>query len=178
MTEKYAGVGEAIRAGEAKPDKLAALRETMLSFKNNTRGGNRREVETIIKTLNVVLAEIDILAASDAPERDTLEEHSAFLAGVKMAVESGLGFASARRVDRLLRIALASPHASAAPSEEQAEQWLAKTPLARGRSEREEQPVVERVVRRILGSCGDPVPQLVAFIAALSSPSPAPTGEK
>jgi len=52
----------------ARPQ-LEQLRKVIVAFKDGTRGGNKREVETIIKTLSVVLAEIDRLsgASSTAP---------------------------------------------------------------------------------------------------------------
>jgi hypothetical protein len=107
------------------------------------------------------------VAASDATERDTPEEHSAFLAGVKMAVEKGLGFASARRVDRLLRIALASPRASAATEQQQ---WH--------RREKAYLAFVDAVRKPATGreTIDNITYALKDLSEALSSSSPVPTG--
>lgn len=45
--------------GHPVSEELNNLRAIIVDFKEGTVGGNRREVETIQKTLNVVLAEID-----------------------------------------------------------------------------------------------------------------------
>jgi len=56
-------------------EELKNLREIIVDFKEGTVGGNRREVETIQKTLNVVLHEIDRqLLAGATPEGQRLME--------------------------------------------------------------------------------------------------------